>query len=147
MRLYVNLKRGGGFGHSRRQSHNVQEIPQFVTHQPKLLVTWSPSQLPVCPLRGTGFLQSSLHPLQGVSWGSSSSVETSLVHVLDSGQSTVFLSHCLAHVVLTVSEGQNSTEGETFVLSSYSLTFPRLSVSTKAGHTGLVSEGCSDVQG
>lgn len=69
------------------------------------------------------------------------------MHVLDTGESTVFLCHSLAHVVPTISEGQNSTEGETFVLSSYSLTFPRLSVSTKAGHTGLVSKGCSDVQG
>lgn len=59
----------------------------------------------------------------------------------------MFLCHCLAHVVLTISEGQNGMEGETFVLSSCSLTFPRLSVSTKAGDTGLVSKGCSDVQG
>lgn len=46
---------------------------------------------------------------------------------------------------LYISKEQSCTERETFVLSSYSLTFPRLSVSTKAGHTGLMSKGCSDV--
>lgn len=48
---------------------------------------------------------------------------------------------------LHISKEQNCTERETFVLSSYSLTIPRLSVSTKAGRTGLMSKGCSDVQG
>jgi len=48
---------------------------------------------------------------------------------------------------LCISAGQSSMERKTFVLSSYSLIFPRLSVSTKAGRTGLMSKGCSDVQG
>lgn len=141
VRLYVCVKKEGGFGTAEGKviSH-VQEIPHFVAHQ-----TQSAGHLQSIPaLRvSSRSSQTSLHPLQ-LAQGSTSSVETSLVHGLDSGQSTALLCHCL---VLTVSEGQNNTEGETFVLSSYSLTSPRLSFSTKAGHTGLVSKGCSDVQG
>lgn len=69
VKLHVKVKQEGGFGHSRRQGHNVQVILHFVTHQTKLLVTCSPSQLLVCPLRATASLQTSLHPLQGVSSG------------------------------------------------------------------------------
>lgn len=66
--------------------------------------------------------------------------------VLDSRQSTVFFCHWFAHMVV-IHLGGPEEHGETFVLSSYGLAFPRLSVSTKAGHTGLMSKGCSDVQG
>lgn len=47
---------------------------------------------------------------------------------------------------LHISKGQSSMECKTFFLSSYSLTFPRRSASTKTSHTGLMSAGCSDVQ-
>lgn len=119
-----------------------KRFPTLLPTRAKLLVTCSPSQLSVCPLRTAGSLQSSLHPLQAELRPAPAVWKP----VWCRGQSPVFLCHCLAHVVLTISEGQNGTEGETFVLSSYSLTFPRLSVSTKAGDTGLVSKGCSDVQ-
>lgn len=80
----------GGFRDSRRQSH-IQEILTLLPTRPKLLVTCSPSQLSVCPLRTAGSLQTSLHLLQGLAQGSTSSVETRLVLVLDSGQSPVSL--------------------------------------------------------
>lgn len=137
---------------------HVQEVsPRFASHQTRAAgqpgichLTGSPS-IPALCVSSQGFtFPANFPPPPGGCWpwGSTNNIWKPVQCMFW----TVGKARCsyvtgLHAWSLCISEGQNNMERETFVLSSYSLTFPRLSVSTKAGHTGLMSKGCSDVQG
>lgn len=102
VRLHGSVKREGGFGYSRRQGRKPCTRDSPLCHPPGPSC-WSPAVHPssLCVLSGPQVpCKPPSIPCRVSARGSTSGMETSLVHVLGSGESRVFLCHCLAHTVL-----------------------------------------------